>query len=73
MQTLSFQAPDKMSKALAKYAKELKLSKSHLIRESLEQYLEDLEDIAAVKRARKNYNPAENITLAELKRRHGLD
>ncbi len=73
MQTLSFQAPDKMSKALAKYAKELKLSKAHLIRESLEQYLEDLEDIAAVKRARAESKGQRTYTLAEMRQRYGLD
>ena len=73
MKTLSFQAPDKMSKALAKYAKELKLSKSHLLRESLEQYLEDLEDIAAVKRARAESKGQRTYTLAEMRQRYGLD
>lgn len=72
MQTLSFQAPDEMSEALAKYAKEFKLSKAHLIRAGLEQYLEDLEDIAAVKRARKISKGQPTYTLDEMRQRYGL-
>ena len=73
MQTFAYQEPVEMSEALAKYAKECKLSKAHLIRAGLEQYLEDLEDIAAVKRARKISKGQPTYTLDEMRQRYGLE
>ena len=72
MHTITFQAPDKMNKALEKYAKEFKLSKAHLLRQGLEQYLEDLADIAAVKRARRKNGSQPTIPFEEVKRRLDL-
>jgi predicted DNA-binding protein len=73
MQTLSFQAPDKMSKALAKYAKQLKLSKAHLLRQGLEHYLDDLEDVLAYQKAKAENRAGRTYTLEEVSKKLNLD
>jgi predicted DNA-binding protein len=69
MQTISFQAPEEMNKALEGFAKELDRSKAYLIRQAVADFLEDLEDVARVKRYKASYDPSENIAFDEVKRR----
>ncbi len=73
MDTLSFQAPEKMHKALAAYAREFKLSKAHLLRNALEHYMDDLADIRAFQRARAKHKGEESYTLDAMRKRYGLD
>ena len=73
MQTLSFQAPEEMNERLELFAKELDRSKAYIIRQALEEYLEELQDYIEAKRYKAKYNPKENISFAELKKRHKLD
>jgi RHH-type rel operon transcriptional repressor/antitoxin RelB len=72
MQTLSFQAPEDLSKKLALYAKELDRSKGYLIRHALEDYLEEIEDYLEAKQYKAKYNPKENISFEEIKRQNNL-
>lgn len=73
MDTLSFQAPEDMHARLEAFAKELDRSKGYLIRQALEEYLDDLQDYLEAKRYKMTYNPKENVSFDEIKRRHDLD
>jgi predicted DNA-binding protein len=73
MDTLSFQAPEEISRQLAAFAKELDRSKGYLIRQALESYLEDLEDYIEAKRYKASYDPRENISFEEVKRKLDLE
>jgi len=48
-------------------------TKSFYARAAIAHYLEDLEDHYLAEEAMKTYDPADNISLAELKRLYGLD
>jgi len=48
-------------------------SKSFYARAAIERHLEDLEDHYLAEEAMKDYDPADNVPLAELKRLYGLD
>lgn len=58
---------------LAELAGRTGRTKSFYARAALERYLEDLEDHYLAEEAMKTYDPAENISLADLKRLYGLD
>lgn len=73
METLSFQAPAALKKRLEHFAKEMDRSKAYLIRQALEEYLEDLEDYIEAKRYKKTYDPKENLSFDEVKRRLELE
>lgn len=60
-------------KRLAHLAARTGRSKSFYARTAIERHLEDLEDHFLAEEAMKTYDPAENISLAELKRLYGLD
>lgn len=70
MNTLSFQAPEDIEKQLAYFAKELDRSKGYLIRQALKQYLEELEDYMEAKRYKAQYNPKNNVSFADIKKRY---
>ncbi len=72
MNTLSFQAPEKMAKQLEKFAREMDRSKGYLLRQALAEYLEDLQDYMAAKRAQASYDPSETYSLEEMKQRYKL-
>lgn len=72
METLSFQAPAEMKQQLEQYAKQLDRSKGYLIRQALEEYLEDLRDYTEAMRYKASYDPAENLSLEEIKRKYDL-
>ena len=44
-----------------------------LLEEALVRLLEDEEDVAAAEEALRDYDPTKNVSLAEVKRRLGLD
>ena len=44
-----------------------------LLEEALVRLLEDEEDVAAAEEALRDYDPSTNVSLAEVKRRLGLD
>ena len=72
MLTLSFQAPEEMNARLESCAAQLDRSKAYLIRQALAEYLEDLEDYAAAKRYKAKYDPEQNVSLADIKRKYKL-
>lgn len=73
MQTLSFQAPEEMSEKLEFFAKEFDRSKGYLIRQALEEYLEEVEDYLKAKSYKDKYNQEENISFDDMKRKYNLD
>jgi RHH-type rel operon transcriptional repressor/antitoxin RelB len=58
---------------LAELAARTGRSKSFYARAAIERHLEDLEDHFLTEEVMKIYDPAENVTLVELKRLYGLD
>lgn len=58
---------------LAELAGRTGRTKSFYARAAIDRYLEDLEDHYLAEEAMKRYDPADNISLAELKRLYGLD
>ncbi len=72
MYTLSFQAPAEIKKKLELFAKKFDRSKAYLIREALEEYLEDLQDYLEAKAYKAKYNPKENVSFDQIKRKHRL-
>ena len=73
MLTLSFQAPEELNAQLEQLAREMDRSKAYLIRAAITEYLEDMEDWNEAKRIKAKNNPKENVSFADLKRRHHLD
>ncbi len=73
MQTITVKVPDDMAKFLEKLAKEEERSKSYYIRKAIAQYLEDMADIRAAKRALAEHkkNP-KTYTLEEIMRANDL-
>ena len=72
MQTLSFQAPEAMNERLELFAKELDRSKAYLIRQAIEDYLEELQDYLEAKQYKAKHNPKDNISFAALKKKYKL-
>ena len=70
---LAIRIKPELEKRLAILAERTGRTKSFYARAALEEYIEDLEDHFLAEEAMKTYDPAENITLAELKRLYGLD
>ena len=58
---------------LSAIAKRTGRSKSYYVREALRERIEELEDIALLEEALRDYDPSKNITLAQLRQELGLD
>lgn len=70
---LAIRIKPELEKRLAALAERTGRTKSFYARAAIEQYIEDLEDHFLAEEVMKTYDPAENITLAELKELYGLD
>lgn len=73
MGIVSFEAPAGLNARLDYFAKELERSKASLVQCAVEEYLEDLEDYLEAKRYKAEYNPRENLSFEEIKRKYKLD
>lgn len=62
-----------LASELAEYAKRRGLTIDALFGEALERIIEDIDDIAAVEEALRDYDPAHNISHEQLRRDLGLD
>ncbi len=73
MQTITVKIPDDMAAFLDKIAKEEERSRSYYIRKAILQYMEDMADIRAAKKAlaEHNKNP-KTYTLEQIMRENGL-
>ncbi len=73
MQTITVKIPDDMAAFLDKIAKEEERSRSYYIRKAILQYMEDMADIRAAKKALAEHkkNP-KTYTLEQIMRENGL-
>lgn len=72
METLSFQAPSAMKQRLEECANTLDRSKAYLIRQAVDEYLDDLQDYLEAKKYKASYDAAENISLSDVKKKYKL-
>lgn len=72
MSSLSFNAPEEVKNKLDFFARKLKRSKAFIMREALQEYLEDLQDYTEAVRYEKKRDPRENLSLAAIKRKYKL-
>ena len=72
MYTVTAKVPEELNLRLEKMAEKLDRKKSYLIRRALENYLEDMEDIAAANSRLANLREEDLIGLEEIGRKHGL-
>jgi RHH-type transcriptional regulator, rel operon repressor / antitoxin RelB len=54
-------------------AKRAGRTKTAFARKAIEEYIEDIEDIAAAEEALRNHDPAKTISIAQLRAELGLD
>jgi predicted DNA-binding protein len=73
METLYFKASKEMAARLELLAGKSNCSKDHLICEALEAYFEEIEDYLEAKAYKASYNPNNNISLEEIKRKYKLN
>lgn len=58
---------------LTEAAKRAGRTKTAFARKAIEDYIDDIEDIAAAEEALRNHNPAKTISIAQLRAELGLD
>lgn len=61
-----------MKQRIELFAKEMDRSKAYIIRQALEEYLQDMEDYLEAKHYKATYDPAQNLSLAQIKRKYKL-
>jgi len=64
--------PD-LAKQLAEWATRKGQTVDALVADAISQLLDDLDDIAAADEAMRDYDPAKNVSMEEVKRRLGLE
>ncbi|MDX2112894.1 MAG: DUF6290 family protein [Alphaproteobacteria bacterium] len=73
MQTITVKIPDDMAAFLDKIAKEEERSRSYYIRKAILQYMEDMADIRAAKKAMAEYKKTgKSYSWEEVMQRNGL-
>ncbi len=70
--TTSIRLPEELDARLEKLATKTGRSKSFYIKEAIEEHIADLEDFYLAEQRMRAYDPAENATLAEMMKRHGV-
>lgn len=70
--TTSIRLPEELDVRLEKLATKTGRTKSFYIKEAIEEHIADLEDFYLAERRMRTYDPAENATLAEMMKRHGV-
>jgi Predicted DNA-binding protein with an HTH domain len=70
---LAIRINPELEKRLATLAERTGRTKSFYARRAIEEYIEDMEDHFLAEEVMRTYDPAENISLAELKELYGLD
>lgn len=72
METLSFQAPAEMKSRLDEFARKFDRSKGYIIRQALEEYLDDMQDYIEAAEYKSSYDGSSNVSLAALKSKYRL-
>lgn len=70
---LAINLEPEVEKHLADLARQNGHSVDYFVRRAIERMIEDLEDISAAEEVLRDYDPARNVTLDELRRELGLD
>lgn len=69
---LAINLEPELEKHFAELAKRNGQTVDFFARRAIERMIEDLEDIASAEEALRDYDPSQNVTLAELRRELGL-
>lgn len=70
---LAINLEPELERQLAELASRNGKSVDEVVLRAIERLVEDLRDIALAEEALKDYNPAQNVSLEELRRELGLD
>lgn len=70
---LAIRLDKELEERLASAAKRSGRTKTALARKAIEEYIDELEDIALLEAALADYDPSKNISIEQLRRELGLD
>jgi len=70
---LAIRLDKELEERLSEAAKRAGRTKTSFARKAIEEYIDDIEDIAAAEEAMRKHDPAKTISLAELRKELGLD
>ncbi|MCW5646437.1 MAG: ribbon-helix-helix protein, CopG family [Sphingopyxis sp.] len=70
---LAIRLDKELEDRLAKAAKLSGRTKTALARKAIEEYIDELEDIALLEAALADYDPSKNISIEQMRRELGLD
>jgi RHH-type transcriptional regulator, rel operon repressor / antitoxin RelB len=70
---LAIRLDKELEERLTEAAKRAGRTKTWFAKRAIEEYIDELEDYALLEEALKDYDPSQNISLEEVKRRLGLD
>jgi RHH-type rel operon transcriptional repressor/antitoxin RelB len=70
--TTSIRLPEDLDARLEQLATRTGRTKAYYIREAIEEHIADLEDYYLAERRMRGHDPAENATLDEMMKRHGV-
>lgn len=70
---LAINLEPELERHLASLAERNGQTLDNLLHRAVERLIEDLEDLAAVEAAMKDYDPANNVSLEEVRRELGLE
>ena len=69
---LAIRLDKELEERLTEAAKRAGRTKTWFAKRAIEEYIDELEDYALLEEALKDYDPSQNISLEEVKRRLGL-
>jgi RHH-type rel operon transcriptional repressor/antitoxin RelB len=69
---ISIRLPEDLEARLARLAKKTGRTKSFYIKEAIAEQIADLEDFYLAEERMRAYDPADNVSLADMTRRHGV-
>ncbi|BBB13249.1 type II toxin-antitoxin system RelB family antitoxin [Sphingopyxis sp. FD7] len=70
---LAIRLDKELEDRLASAAKRSGRTKTALARKAIEEYIDDLEDIALLEEALADYDPSKNVSIEQVRRELGLD
>jgi RHH-type transcriptional regulator, rel operon repressor / antitoxin RelB len=70
---LAIRLDKELEERLTEAAKRAGRTKTWFAKRAIEEYIDELEDYALLEEALKDYDPRQNVSLEEVKRRLGLD
>jgi len=70
---LAIRLDKELEDRLANAAKRSGRTKTSLARKAIEEYIDELEDIALLEEALADYDPSQNVSIEQVRRELGLD